>query len=87
MEFHNYMEDAVENVLDDIFSEREDICKCAKCKLDIMALALNQLPAKYVVTHKGRIYAKLQNINIQFKTDIVREVAKSVERVKGNPQH
>ncbi len=87
MEIHNYMEDAVKNILDEILAERQDLCKCEKCRLDMMAWALNRLPPKYVVTHKGRVYTKLQEINLQFKTDIIRESAKAVEHIKNNPQH
>lgn len=87
MELHNYMEDAVRGVLDNILSERSDLCKCDKCRLDMLAWALNRLPSKYVVTPKGRVYTKLEEINIQFKTDIIREAARAVEHVKNNPLH
>ena len=87
MELHNYMEDAVRGVLDNILSERNDLCKCDKCRLDMLAWALNRLPSKYVVTSKGRVYTKLEEINIQFKTDIIREAARAVEYVRNNPRH
>ena len=87
MEIHNYMEEAVKDVLDSILSERNDVCKCDICRSDMMAWALNRLPPKYVSTQKGRVYTKLDEIGIQFKTDIIREVAKAVEYVKDNPRH
>jgi len=87
MGIHNYMENIVEEVLNDILSEREDICKCEKCKLDMKTWALNRLPPKYVVTQKGRVYTKLQEISIQFKTDVTREVTRAVEQIRSKPQH
>ena len=87
MEIHNYMEEAVKEVLDDILSQREDVCKCDICRSDMMALALNRLPSKYVATQKGRVYTKLEEINVQFKTDIIKEVARAVEHVKDKPRH
>jgi competence protein ComFB len=87
MELHNYMEDAVRENLERLLSERDDICKCEKCKLDIMALVLNKLPSKYVVTLKGRVYTKLSQLELQRKADIVKELTKAIEIVKNNPQH
>ncbi len=87
MELHNYMEDAVKENLERLLSERDDLCKCEKCKLDIMALALNKLPSKYVVTSKGRIYTRLSELELQRKADIVKELTKAIEIVKNNPQH
>jgi len=87
MEIHNYMEEAVKEVLDGILSQREDVCKCDVCRSDMMAWALNRLPSKYVATQKGRVYTKLDEINIQFKTDIIKEVVRAVEYVKDKPRH
>ena len=86
MRLHNYMEDIVLNNLN-LLLEKENMCKCEKCKLDIMALALNRLPSKYVVTHKGHIYAKLAELELQLKADVIRELTKAIEIVKNNPQH
>ena len=86
MELHNYMEDIVSNNLN-LLLEKEDMCKCEKCRLDIMALALNRLPSKYVVTQKGHVYAKLAELELQLKADIIRELTRAIEIVKKNPQH
>lgn len=48
MEFRNYMEELVICVLDEILARQEIGCKCQRCRLDIAALALNNLPPKYV---------------------------------------
>jgi competence protein ComFB len=87
MELHNYMEDIIENVLSTILEQKQDICKCEKCKLDVVALALNKLPSKYVVTDKGRVYTKLTELELQFKADVVKEVTKAINIVKSKPQH
>ncbi|MDD5730571.1 MAG: late competence development ComFB family protein [Candidatus Omnitrophica bacterium] len=87
MEVHNYMEDLVEEELEQLFEETEDVCKCQKCKMDIMVWALNRLPPKYVITDKGRMYTKLKEQEIQFKADVVREITKAILHVSKNPQH
>ncbi|MCK4810285.1 MAG: late competence development ComFB family protein [Candidatus Omnitrophica bacterium] len=87
MEFHNYMEDIVLSILDSVLLDIGGVCDCERCKLDITALALNNLLPKYVVSHKGRVYTKLAELEFQFKADVVKEITKAVEVVKKNPQH
>jgi len=87
MNIQNYMEDVVQEELELLLSERNDICKCQKCKFDMMVWTLNRLPAKYVITNKGRLYTKLKEQEIQFKTDVVKELTKAIEYVGKNPQH
>jgi competence protein ComFB len=81
------MEDIVRDTLENLISGREDICKCPKCKLDIVAWALNRLPPKYVVTDKGRMYTKLKEQEIQFRADVVQELTKAISRISKGPQH
>ena len=87
MKLHNYMEDIVYSTLDSLFAQRDDVCKCEKCKLDIVSLALNKLPTKYVVTDKGRIYTKLAELELQLRADIVRELTRAIDIVRNKPQH
>jgi competence protein ComFB len=81
------MEDIVLDALEELLSERNDICKCEKCKFDITAITLNRLPSKYVVTPRGRVYTKLSELELQKRTDIIKELTKAIEIVKNNPQH
>lgn len=46
MEFRNYMEELVICVLDEILDRQEMGYKCQRCRLDIAALALNNLPPR-----------------------------------------
>jgi len=87
MRAYNYMEEIVKDSLDKLIAEKPDICKCQKCKLDMMAWALNKLPPKYVVSDRGIVYAKLQEVEIQFRADVVRELAKAIAHINKNPQH
>lgn len=87
MKIQNYMEEVVQDELELLLAERNDICKCNKCKLDIMVWALNRLPPKYVITDRGRLYTKLKEQEIQFKADVVKELTKSIDFIGKNPQH
>lgn len=87
MRIVNYMEDMVKEKLDELLAEREDVCKCQKCRLDMMVWTLNRLPPRYVITDKGRLYTKLQEQETQFRADVVRELTKAIIRVNKNTQH
>jgi competence protein ComFB len=87
LELNNYMEDIAGRNLDGQLSEREDLCKCDRCRLDMLAYSLNNLPAKYVVTDRGHIFTRLKEMEVQFNADVTREVYKAVEFVKAHKRH
>jgi competence protein ComFB len=82
----NYMEDVVLETIDGILNEI-NCCSCAKCKLDISAIALNSLPPKYVVTRRGQLYTKLAALQNQFDVDIIAAITKAAVLVSRNPRH
>ncbi len=86
-EIKNYMEKMVKKNLESQLEKRNNICKCDRCKLDMMAYALNHLPPKYVVTDKGSIFTRLQELEVQMNADITREVFKAIELVSKNKRH
>lgn len=87
MRLHNCMETAVINMTSHILKKQENICTCEKCKLDIVAIALNNLPPKYVVSEKGEVYTKIKEMEAQFDVDIIKELTKAIEIVSKNPRH
>jgi len=87
MKVYNFMEDIVKEEVDNLLAEKENICKCAKCKLDMMAWALNRLPPKYVVSDKGRIFTRLQGVETQFRADVTIQLMKAISQISKNPQH
>jgi len=82
----NYMEDVISSATDNVIREM-GICNCDKCRADIMALALNELPPKYVVTEIGELYAKVRELEQQFAVDVQAAVIKAALVVKQNPMH
>lgn len=82
----NYMEEVVmnsmEGVLDDI-----NMCKCELCVMDIAALALNDLPPKYIATEKGELYTKFNSLKSQFEVDVIAALTKAAVLVKRAPRH
>lgn len=82
----NYMEEVVFMMLSDIISKME-ICQCDKCKYDIAAIALNSLPAKYVVSQRGELYSRIESLKQQFEVDITTAITKAAVIVKKGPRH
>ena len=86
LDLKNYMESCVMDLLDPVL-ESLNACSCENCTLDILAIALNSLPSKYVVTKKGELYTKISNLQNQFDVDIIAAIAKASVIVSRNPRH
>ncbi len=86
MHIKNYMEEVVlsfmKEVIDDI-----DVCTCPKCAMDMAAIALNNLPPKYIVTEKGELYSRINSLKQQFEVDVILELTKAAGVVRDNPRH
>lgn len=86
MVIKNYMEEIVLNSVDDVLKDI-NMCKCETCRMDIVAKALNNLPPQYIVTKKGEVYSKINNLKTQFEVDVISEITKAAVLVKRNPRH
>ena len=82
----NYMEEVVYMLLPEILKDI-NTCRCSKCTLDIVAMALNQLPPKYIVTEKGELYSKISTLRQQFEVDVISAITKAAVLVKRSPRH
>jgi competence protein ComFB len=82
----NYMEDVVGRLADKYMAEA-GACRCEKCRLDVMALALNELPPSYVVTPRGEIFAAIDASYLQKQVDAEVAVLNAVRMVKASPKH
>jgi len=85
MKLINYMEIIAQRYVDKWMSQ-SGVCGCEECKLDVMAIMLNRLKPKYVVSEKGRLFAQLAEFDKQHKVDIMTALSAAVEIVKKNPR-
>jgi len=83
----NYMEDIVWSFLPKVLSKYPEACHCDICQHDIVALALNQLPPRYVARERGELYTKVNILEIQHRADVYAALTKAVLVVKDNPRH
>jgi competence protein ComFB len=87
MQMSNYMEDIIKEKMETILKSMPDACLCERCTLDRLAYALNHMPPKYVVSTKGKLYAKINQLQGQFNVDVVRAVTEAAVKIAETPRH
>lgn len=80
------MEKFVDEKLNEMLAG-ENCCQCERCIEDMKAIALNKLPSKYVSTHNGELFSKLDANVIQNSADILIAVSKAIRKVATYPAH
>ncbi|MCL2539038.1 MAG: late competence development ComFB family protein [Oscillospiraceae bacterium] len=82
------------NIVEDIvktkakaFVKKFGICDCHRCVSDVIAIALNDLPSRYTVTHKGMLYSKIASYENQYSADINHALTKACMVVGESPRH
>lgn len=83
----NYMEDVVDNLLPSVLKSYPNICTCNSCLMDIKALALNNLKPIYIVSSQGHSYAKINELDPQFKINVIQKIVQAIEIVSNNMRH
>lgn len=79
----NLVEQLVADRLDAVF-EKFNCCRCDKCRRDVAALALNSIPAQYVVAAPEDLPALLAEADTK---EIAGALVKAILYVKGHPNH
>lgn len=83
----NKMEVMVEQAVNEALGRQKDVCGCERCKSDMVALSLNMLPSRYVVTLLGEAVTNVDLESSQWKADIMMAVYRAIEIVRGRPRH
>lgn len=79
----NLVEQLVADRLDAVF-EKFNCCRCDKCRRDVAALALNAIPAQYVVAAPEDLPALLAEADTK---EIAGALVKAILYVKAHPNH
>jgi competence protein ComFB len=83
----NIMEKIIDMKLESYMPD-SGCCECENCLNDVKCLALNKLPPKYVSTHKGELFSRVdQTMLRQSSVDIDFAVIKAIDFVKEHPRH
>ncbi len=80
------MEDVVASKVDELMLEA-NVCCCNRCKADVLALTLNNLPPRYVVCICGDIYTRFDATKIQSQADITGKILWAISVVQDLPHH
>lgn len=88
MTLYNFIEVEAKYNMKNVLDKYPNACKCDQCINDILAIALNNLPPKYISRPMGEVSSKLiSQLEGQFAADILRELTKAAEIVTRNPKH
>lgn len=83
----NIMENFVDEKINSMLKDETDICQCERCLDDMKAIALNRLPSKYVSTHNGELFSKLDAMMRQNSVDIDIAATEAIHLVAKRPSH
>ncbi len=82
------------NVLEEIVKDRAEeflkklgICTCPRCIADTTALALNNLPPKYIVANKEHIFPLLNFYSNHYSVSVTAQLTKACITVGNFPHH
>lgn len=85
---------ALVNIMESIANDRLEIlltgydcCKCDACRMDMLALALNEVKPKYANTRKGELIQKINVMRQQNTVDLDVALIRAIHIVISNPRH
>lgn len=87
MSVENVTERLAREMLDDHEVKGILSCHCQQCQDDVLAIALNHLPSRYVSTHQGGVFVKANYLHPQLQSDTLRELIRAAQLVSQNPHH
>ncbi|SDG88706.1 late competence development ComFB family protein [Desulfosporosinus hippei] len=87
LDLKNHTEIVVQQALNKYLGNNTLGCSCERCQADIMALALNRLPARYYVSSRGEILTQLESQTSPDQARIMAEVVRAAQQVSATPSH
>ena len=79
----NIMEQMVLENMDAVIGKFNG-CRCDHCRCDMAALALNRLPAHYIVVSPEEMQARMEEVP---KKQVLDALVQAVIKVRSNPRH
>ena len=68
-------------------TEYQTFCHCMECELDVVAIALNALPTKYVASEESRNRAFERLNTPENIEEINKQIIRAIHVVGRNPRH
>lgn len=82
---HNFMEDLLLDKLERTVNVLQG-CDCERCRQDILALALNQLPPAYAVAPPDDA-RQIKKLRGAYEVKVTASLIKAIQQVKSSPRH
>ncbi|MBN1697680.1 MAG: late competence development ComFB family protein [Spirochaetales bacterium] len=82
----NAAERLVQDELEKQLKEKEKICKCQDCILDMAAYALNKTKPYYRVSLLGKLYSE-SAAGSEYGNEVKKIVAEAIKKIGDNPSH
>lgn len=86
-DLQNHTEIVVQQSLQDYLRNNQLSCSCERCQADIMALALNRLPARYYVSSRGEIMTQWESQALPDQARVMSEIVRAAQQVNSTPSH
>ncbi len=64
-----------------------NLCSCPRCRIDVIALALSNLPPKYVVARPDELIPRLSMYEQKYNAAVVTQVMSACRKVLERPHH
>jgi len=65
----------------------DGLCGCDDCALDVSALALNNLSAKYVTSHAGELFNRAESSRSEDRVAVIAEIQRAINKVRHRLPH
>lgn len=82
----NVMQALVEDKVDK-YMERFGMCTCERCRTDVVALTLTNLPAKYIVVQAGDSVPMLSIYDGRYAAAVTAQLMSACQQVSQHPRH
>ena len=82
----NVMQELVEEKVDK-YMKMFGLCTCPRCSVDVVALTLTSLPAKYVVVRENEATPMLTVYEGRYNTAVIAQIMWACKKVLDNPRH
>ena len=83
---YNVMQTLVEDKADK-YIKMFGLCNCNRCRIDVVALALSNLPPKYVVAKPHELIPRLSMYEQRYSVVVVTQVMSACRKVLDRPHH
>ncbi len=82
----NVYEQIVKNLAPE-YVERFNVCSCSRCLMDVIALTLTNLPAKYIIVDDAKTTPLIDFYTRKFQSHVMTELTKACFVVQEFPRH